>query len=121
MERDTDSMVALCERMRVASCSDEEFAASLFVQDENGKIAPPRSHSQHVKRHQADVSRRKVLKELVAWWIGMQPKDRPLWEKHRRFYHRFGIDIGNAFTLKASETDALVEKIQKNFAKDMMC
>jgi len=49
----------------------------------------------------------------------MQPAGRELAEKHRRFFHRFGIDIGTAFTLSAKDTDALIERIKERFAEDM--
>lgn len=72
-----------------------------------------------MKRHQEAKYRRQVLKELVAWWVGMQPAGRDLKEKHRRFYHRFGVDIGTAFTLNAKDTDALIDTIKRRFAEDM--
>ena len=72
-----------------------------------------------MRRHRDNKYRRQVLRELVAWWIGMQPEGRPLAEKHRRFYYRFGIDIGTAFTLKAADTDALIDRIKQRFSEDI--
>jgi hypothetical protein len=50
----------------------------------------------------------------------MQPEGRELAEKHRRFFHRFGTDIGTAFTLNANDTDALIATIQRRFSEDMI-
>lgn len=118
-ELDVEGMAALFAAMHKADLDDDEFRASLFEPDENGKIVPPKFHGPAVKRHQSAKYRRTVLKELVGWWIGMQGTERALDEKHRRFFHRFGIDIGYAFTLDTKDTNALIERIGRDFAKDM--
>jgi hypothetical protein len=115
MELDVDGMAALFEKMQAADMPDDEYAM--------GQIArgiPRIGRPADLKRHQAAKYRRGVLKELVAWWVGMQPEGRELPEKHRRFFHRFGTDIGTAFTLNANETDALIATIQRRFAEDMV-
>lgn len=112
-ELDVAAMDALFEKMHKADCSDEEH--------ERGQVAdniPPIGRPAGMRRHRADKYRRGVLRELVGWWVGMQPADRPRGEIYKRFYFRFGIDIATAFTLNAKETDALVEKIGKKFAAD---
>jgi len=48
----------------------------------------------------------------------MQPDDRDLAEKHKRFYLRFGVDIITAFTLDTKTTDALIGRIEKGFHHD---
>lgn len=114
MELDVEGMAAIFAAIRNADMPDEEYAT--------GQIArgiPPIGRSADMKRHQAAKYRRQVLHELVAWWSGMQPQGRPLSEQHRRFYYRFGIDIGLAFTLNANDTDALIERIQQRFTEDM--
>lgn len=111
---DVDGMAALFERMRRADMSDEEFA--------RGQIArhvPPIGRGAELKRHREAKYRRQVLRELVAWWVGCQA-GRELREIHKRFYFRFGVDIGTAFTLNAADTDALIVKIQQRFSEDMI-
>jgi superfamily II DNA or RNA helicase len=113
-ELDVNAMAALFKRQAEADCSDMDFERNLI-----SKNVPGIGHARLVKRHQRDVYRRQVLREFVGWWVGMQPKDRDLSEVHRRFYHRFGVDIGNAFTLPATETDSLIEKISERFTSDI--
>lgn len=113
-ELDLEAMAALFDKIQDADMSDEQY-----VIDQIGRGIPRIGRTADMKRHRAGKYRRKVLHELVAWWIGVQPAERELGEKHSRFYHRFGIDIGTAFTLNAKETDALIERIQQGFTKDM--
>ncbi len=114
MELDVEGMLALFAKMQKADMSDEEYAL-----DQLRRGIPPIGRGADMRRHQAAKYRRSVLRELVAWWVGMQPEGRELSEKHRRFYHRFGVDIGTAFTLNAKGTDALIERVQQQFAEDM--
>ena len=113
-ELDVEGMAALMAKVAHADMSDEEYGVDQIARD-----IPRIGRPADMKRHQAAKYRRSVLRELVAWWIGMQPEERSMNEKHRRFYHRFGIDIGMAFTLNAKETDALAERIQQRFTEDM--
>jgi superfamily II DNA or RNA helicase len=115
MELDVDGMAALFEKIDAAKMSDEAYVLDMI-----GRNVPPKGRSTELKRHQRANYRRGVLKELVAWWVGMQPDGRELAEKHRRFFHRFGTDIGTAFTLNANDTDALIATIQRRFAEDMI-
>lgn len=114
MELDVEGMAALFAQMQHADMSDEDYTL-----DQISRNIPSFGRSTDMKRHQAAKYRRSVLKELVAWWVGMQPADREMDEKHRRFYHRFGIDIGTAFTLSSKDTDALIERVQQRFSEDM--
>lgn len=114
MELDVEGMARLFEAINKADMGEEEYAL-----DQMARGIPRIGRGADMKRHRANVYRRQVLRELVAWWVGMQPEERPLQEKHRRFYYRFGIDIGTAFTLKAAETDALIDKIKTHFVEDM--
>ena len=114
MELDVEGMAALFAKMNNADMSDEDFELDMVARN-----VPRVGRSVHMRHHQSAKYRRSVLRELVAWWIGMQPAGRELSEKHRRFYHRFGIDIGTAFTLDAKDTDALIEHVQQRFAEDM--
>lgn len=113
-ELDVNAMAALFEKMQRADMSSEEYA-----QDQIERGIPGIGRAVDARRHEASKYRRDVLRNLVGWWIGMQPPERTLSEKHRRFYHRFKIDIGTAFTLPAKETDALCERIKKSFTKDL--
>ena len=114
-ELDVEGMAALLEQIQRADMTDEEYQ-----QDQLRRHIPAIGRGADMKRHRASKYRRGVLHELVGWWVGMQPDDRSMSEKHRRFYHRFGIDIGTAFTLNAKDTDALIERIQQRFTEDLV-
>ena len=114
MELDVEGMMALFSAMQKADMNDEEYAIGQI-----GRGVPRIGRGADMKRHQSAKYRRSVLRELVAWWVGMQPDGRELSEKHRRFFHRFGVDIGTAFTLNTKDTDALIERVQQQFAEDM--
>lgn len=113
-ELDVEGLAAVFEAQRQAELSDEEYVAG-----QTARNVPPIGRGRDLRNHQAARYRRQVLQELVGWWIGMQPPGRSLPEKHRRFFHRFGIDIGTAFALNARETDALIDTIKRRFAEDM--
>ena len=114
MALDVEAMAALFSHMQAADMPDDQYAA-----DQISRQIPPVGRGADMRRHQSAKYRRTVLRELVGWWVGMQGDARPLDEKHRRFWHRFGIDIGTAFTLNTKDTDALIARITANFAKDM--
>lgn len=111
-ELNTEAMAAMFEKMRKAELSDEEFKLDLFARN-----VPQIGHSQQLKAHNEAKYRREVLRQLVGWWVGMQ-QGREMSEIHRRFYHRFGVDIGSAFTLDAKQTDALADKVAACFTLD---
>ena len=113
-ELDVEGMAALFAQMDTADMDDEAYEASQIARN-----IPAFGRPADLRRHKAAKYRRQVLRELVGWWIGCQPPGRDLSEKHRRFYYRFGIDIGTAFTLNAADTDALIAKITQRFAEDM--
>ena len=114
MELDVEGMARLFAAMRQADMPDDEYRRHQLA-----RHIPPIGQGADMKRHQAAKYRRTVLRELVAWWVGLQPEGRSLGEKHRRFFHRFGVDIGTAFTLPAKDTDALIETIRRRFDEDM--
>ena len=114
IELDMEAMAALFKKIERADMSDDEYRRGQIARN-----VPPIGRGPDLKRHQAAKYRRGVLKELVGWWVGMQPDDRTMSEKHRRFFHRFGIDIATAFTLDVKETDKLIENISRKFAADM--
>lgn len=114
MELDVEAMAALFEKMRRADMDDDEYA-----QDQLARRIPAVGRGADMKRHREAKYRRSVLKELIAWWAGAQ-EGREIGEVHRRFYHRFGVDIGTAMTLKARETDVLIEKIKQRFSEDLV-
>lgn len=115
---DSDALAALFERKAAANMSRDEFAASLYQQDANGKIMPPQYHSAQIKRHESAKYRRSVLDNLIGWWVGCQPP-RQQQEIQRRFYLRFGVDLLTAYSLNEKETDALIERIAKKFSEDV--
>jgi hypothetical protein len=114
-ELDVDAMNALFEQYRQANKPAEEYA-----REQIARGIPPIGRGPDMRRHQAALHRRDVLKELVAWWWGCQPADRAEGEKQRRFFHRFGVDVVTAFTLSADETDSLIARISDRFSLDVM-
>ena len=119
LELDVEGMAALFAEREKANLSEEEYALSLHKPNENGKIIPPKFHGQAIRRHNGAVYRRKVLHNLLGWWIGLQPVDRDLGEKYRRFYLRYGIDMSTAFTLNQNDTDSLIERVARGFHHDI--
>lgn len=115
IELDLDAMDALFQKIQRADMSDDEYR-----RDQLSRGIPSVGRAADMRRHQASKHRREVLRELVAWWMGMQPEERTLGEKQRRFYYRFGVDVGTAMTLKAADTDALIEKVRQGFDKDLI-
>ena len=111
---DVDALAALFKQRDAASMSADEFEQHL-IQNNVPPIARPRI----IKKHEAAKYRREVLHNLVGWWFGAQPAERPQSEKYKRFYLRFGVDVVTAFTLDEKQTDNLIEKITKGFHYDM--
>jgi len=114
-ELDVEALAALFAAIDRADMSDDEYAA-----DQLARHIPAVGRGADMKRHRAGKYRRAILRELVAWWVGSQPDGRTLSEKHRRFFHRFGTDIGTAFTLNAADTDALIGRITDRYSEDMV-
>ena len=114
-ELDSAAMRAVFAAQQAAEMGDAEFQADMMRRHVPG-IGQPRQ----LRAHQHGRRRREVLREMVAWWIGMQPEGRELAEKHRRFYYRFGVDIGSAFTLNATDTDGLLDRMASRFTEDMI-
>lgn len=113
-ELDVEALRALFDAQRDAEMTAQDYERKLI-----GDHVPPIGRPRLIKRHEAAKYRRQVLRNFVAWWVGMQPKERSLAEKHRRFYHRFGVDIATAFTLDEAATDQLIETIKTKFNKDL--
>ena len=115
IELDLAAMDALFAKIHDAEMSDEQFAASQIARN-----VPAIGRGRELRHHQRSKYRRSVLRELVQWWVGIQQQQgRDLPEVHRRFFYRFGIDIGTAFTLPADDTDKLINKIKLNFSEDL--
>jgi DNA repair protein RadD len=112
-ELDVAAMNALFAKLRRANLSEIEYQA---YQIKRG--IPHVGRAKDFKRFQEDKHRRKVLEELMAWWIGMQPK-RTEAEYQRRFFARFGVDMVTARTLKSKETDQLIDRISRKFTEDL--
>lgn len=113
-ELDVAALAELYAKINAADSSDDEYSAQLIARN-----VPRQGRPRMLRRHQEAKYRRQVLREQVAWWVGMQPDGRPLDEIHRRFFHRFGIDIATAFTLDAKKTDQLIEVITEKFTEDL--
>lgn len=68
-------------------------------------------HKRAAERKEAQYA----LRAAMAQWSGYQTAmKREVSEQQRRFYHRFGVDVGTAQTLGASEANTLRERIEKD-------
>lgn len=114
-EMDPEALRALFAAVDRADMSDEDYTL-----DQIRRGIPPIGRPADLRRHQTTRHRRRILRELIAWWVGAQEGRRDLGEIHRRFYHRFGIDIASAFLLKADETGALIGVVQERFEDDLL-
>lgn len=115
VELDTDAMSALFARIAAADMSDADFELDMAARN-----VPPVGRPKQLKGHRAAKYRRDVLKNMVGWWVGSQQEaGRDMSEIHRRFYFRFKVDIGTAFTLNEKDTDKLIEVIRAKFDKDL--
>lgn len=57
----------------------------------------------------------KALRKAMTLWGGLQTaKGRDNSEAFRRFFYRFGVDVGTAWTLNTADSDALRAKIQQD-------
>jgi len=66
--------------------------------------------------HNAKVDALDTLKSTIALWAGVErDAGRTDSEIHRRFFFRFGTDIGTAQTLSKADADALREKIERTW------
>lgn len=81
----------------------------LFHAQSNVPLKFRQNHTKcHVERQQAI----KALRHSINWWGAYQRSaNREDSESYRRFYFKFGIDVGTAQTLKTQEALALAEKI----------
>ena len=111
-ELDVTAMADLLARIERADMPDDAYRVEQIARN-----VPPVGRGADLRRHQAGRHRRAVLRELLAWWCGMQAH-RSKAEVYRRFYHRFGVDMGTALTLNANDTDLLIERIRGKFAED---
>jgi superfamily II DNA or RNA helicase len=114
LELDVEAMAALFAKMNKADMDDDEYR-----DDQLARRIPAVGRGADMKRHKAAKYRRQVLRELVAWWVGAQPKDREQGEVYSRFFHRFGVDIATAFTLNTNDTDTLITRIGEGFHYDI--
>ena len=63
-------------------------------------------------------SAQKEMRNAVAWWAGLEAsRGHSESESYRRFYFRFGIDVGNAQLLGAREATELSAKIHAELNK----
>jgi superfamily II DNA or RNA helicase len=112
-ELDVRAMNSLFAKLKRANMSDREFQ-----EDQVKRRVPMLGRQRELRNFKAAKKRRAVLKELMAWWMGLQP-DRPKSELQRRFFHRFGVDVVTALTLDEKRTDELIERITEKFTDDV--
>ena len=89
--------------------TDEDFTLQQIA-----KNVPAPYRAKGLRHHRAAKHRRAVLRDMVGRWVGIQEQGlrRALPEVHKRFFYRFGVDIGTAFTLGEKDTDKLIDTIQ---------
>ena len=74
----------------------------------------PAVQGSYFKKHQARKVAQDKLRESIAWWGAYQrARGRSDVESYRRFFFRFGIDVGNAQILGARDAEELAEKIDR--------
>ncbi|AAQ96511.1 hypothetical protein [Vibrio phage VP16T] len=116
VELDLDAWNALFAEIERAKMSDDDYELDMIRRG-----VPQIGRGQELRRHRAAKYRREVLENTVRWWVGMQQQlGRDMSEIHKRFYFRYGVDIGTAFTLDQKQTDALIDKMRENFHKDII-
>jgi superfamily II DNA or RNA helicase len=70
------------------------------------------------RRHMERQESQTALRNAIAWWAGVESaQGRAESESYRRFYFRFGIDVGNAQTLGAQEADELRGRVLAELAQ----
>lgn len=109
-----DVLEGIYAKIRKARMTDAEFREYMAV-----RRVPTTYQNAHLKRHRETRSRIEVLDRLLQCWTsGLQSTGMPMDEIHRRFYSRFGVDIGTASALPRKDTDALIERILNAFTED---
>lgn len=79
---------------------------------------PPEAVAAIKRRHWDRKQSQQSLRGMIAWWSGLQnAKGRSDSENYRRFYFKFGIDVGTAQTLGVKEADELAGKIKVELDK----
>ena len=72
------------------------------------------ARANHVRRQDAQ----KALRNSIAWWAGAEhARGYSQSASYRRFYFRFGIDVGNAQLLGSREANELSTKILAELSK----
>ena len=115
LELDVEGRAALFAERQKADMNDEDFERDMIARN-----VPPIGRSSQLRKHNGAKYRREVLKNLIGWWVGMQPAGRDMGEKYRRFYLRYDIDMSTAFTLNESDTDALIARVARGFKYDIL-
>jgi len=67
------------------------------------------------KRHWERQGAQAKLKNSIAWWAGTQNSES---EGFRRFYFKFGVDVGTAQTLGSREASELADRINAELLKN---
>lgn len=114
LELDVEGLLALFKEREMANMSDVDFERDMIK-----RRVPTIGRPAQLRKHKGAIYRRKVLHELLGWWIGMQPVNRDIGEKYRRFYLRFGVDMSTAFTLNEADTDTLIDRVARGFHHDI--
>ena len=103
---------AALARMRGA-IDQVDMDPSLFMANTVSQYAPIGNQKltrSHVERQQAI----KALRYSIQWWGAWQrAANRDDSESYKRFYFRFGIDVGTAQTLKTKEALELADKVNQ--------
>lgn len=91
----------------------EEYRAEL-----QAKHCPQLGVMAHSKRFLANQEAQANLRDIIAWWAGVQEAlGRSHRESYRKFYHEFGLDVLSAKALPAAEAEALAGRICVDIGK----
>jgi hypothetical protein len=106
-ELDAETLTAL--RGSIARIDGDFYAPQgLSIEAQRG------ARANHMKRQDAQ----RALRNSIAWWAGADhARGYKESESYRRFYFRFGIDVGNAQLLGSREANELSTKILAELSK----
>lgn len=107
LELDAATLAAMRGEIEKIDRSVDDYRAELAA-----NRCPPKYQNTHIKRHLANQEAQAALRHSIAWWAAYHREaGRPDAEIFRRFYFRFGVDVGNAKALNTGDALALVDKI----------
>ena len=107
IELDAATLAAMRGDIERVDMTRQEYALDLI-----SRKVPPIGHNPQIKKHMERQEAITALRVSIQWWGAWQRSaGREDSESYKRFYFKYGIDVGTAQTLKTAEALALAEKI----------